>query len=317
MGLQAQLGEIEKAFEDPTVAAYTYQIYPEVAPTRWSDKDLLDSGETSSLYDPKGERYRRIFHLCNLQLQMMENALIALELDRPENREHYFNRGWMNLFRRWSGASYFRRAWAVSIGTYSVGFQRFCEEALGLEIEVRSAPSEWDDLTEREKEFITDRKLHGFVSTRDRRHNGYQYDVWLAQLWVRLDRRGKDDPKNSTFWDNFPIGCSIVRSPLASTGRNGANPEIIFYRIRGYYRQMRLFERMIEGLGDALIREAAGRSAAAENSARPITPVVVFPTEDEENFRRYAYFFERCGLEVKRADVVREARVSQQPAVAD
>lgn len=120
--LQEQLSDLEREFFDPDVAEYTYQIYPE-----------LLAAQIGSPPAPTSEEDRKIFHLGNLQMQLMENVYIALQLDKPRNREHHLNRGWMNLFRRWAQSPLFRQAWAVSIDTYSVGFQLFCEEALGLQ----------------------------------------------------------------------------------------------------------------------------------------------------------------------------------------
>lgn len=131
--LQIQLSRIEKMYQDPAIAEYTYQVYPELL----SDKKKLYNAEKREISPGNEcgqdeENLRKIFHFCNQQMQLMENVFVALQLDKPYNRDHHLNRGWMNLFIRWAKAPFFRHSWEVSIDTYSLGFQKFCEDALNL-----------------------------------------------------------------------------------------------------------------------------------------------------------------------------------------
>jgi hypothetical protein len=65
-------------------------------------------------------------------LQAMENAWIAVSLDAYP--DHPLNRGWMNVFRRWTSSGIFRTHWPAVRGEFSEGFVRFCESELNLTV---------------------------------------------------------------------------------------------------------------------------------------------------------------------------------------
>ena len=111
VGLLEELNALESEFKDSAISDYTREIYPEVALGGSSGADL-----------------QKIFWLCIRQLNFMENVFVQLELDKKHQREHHFNRGWMNLFRRWAASSFFADACMIAIGDYSVGFERFCRD---------------------------------------------------------------------------------------------------------------------------------------------------------------------------------------------
>jgi hypothetical protein len=293
--LQNQLSTIERGFNDPDVAVYTYQIYPEIDPAR----RLKDTSFAKSL-DPRvgvagradlskhkgrtsegkhieeDERFRKIFHLCNLQMQLMENVFIGLELDKPQYRAHYFNRGWMNLFRRWSQAPYFRHAWAISIGTYSVGFQRFCKESLKLQSEVfwkQDIGCEY--LTGREQQYLEQGNLRRFFYGEGHGTAPSEYQIWQARMCVTSTAT----PEDLDDW--FPIGFVVLHF---TRGVNAVRRvDLLFYRIRDYYRQMNLFERMLSTLAKELEAKGIGK---------PRVPL------SKENTKRYSYVFEHHGFEV-------------------
>ncbi|MCC6534705.1 MAG: patatin-like phospholipase family protein [Burkholderiales bacterium] len=73
---------------------------------------------------------RAAFYLCESIIQLMENVYIDVNLETTY--DHPDNRGWMNLFRRFSGAGMLRITWAISAATYGARFQSFCEHHLGL-----------------------------------------------------------------------------------------------------------------------------------------------------------------------------------------
>ena len=52
---------------------------------------------------------------------------LDLEYSAPRNR------GWMNLFRRWSWSQMLSFTWTVTAGTYGARFQSFCEHRLTLD----------------------------------------------------------------------------------------------------------------------------------------------------------------------------------------
>ena len=287
--LQRQLSAVEREFNSPDVAAYTYQLYPEISPAR-NDGTAFSNSLDPRLSGDKAagdEQFRKIFHLCNLQMQLMENAFVNLELDCQQNREHYFNRGWMNLFRRWSQAAYFQRAWAVTIGNYSVGFQKFCEDALRLEAKiVWEANVAWNCLTQREKEYLTNWGL--YQAGGEANNAGYQ--IWVARMCnTELKKHDvQNDMRNS-----FPIGVIVL-----DLGTKDGVPELLFYRIRDYYRQMRLFERMLQTLRAQLPTTSAKNVLESNDTPQKQEKPVATVKLSEKDFAQYAYIFRHNGFTV-------------------
>jgi hypothetical protein len=71
-------------------------------------------------------------HTVIQMLQAMENAWIALDLEAYS--DHPLNRGWMNVFRRWTSSATVQRHWPMVRGEFSEGFVRFCEAELNLTV---------------------------------------------------------------------------------------------------------------------------------------------------------------------------------------
>jgi hypothetical protein len=299
LDLQDRLSDIEREFADPDLNEYTYQLFPEMDPERTTDDAFAKCVDPfrkypSQLFDGKAtkdveaalERFRKVFHVCSRQMQLMENAFLALALDDPSNRDHYYNRGWMNLFRRWSQAAYFRRTFAASIGNYSVSFQVFCKEALDLELQVNCERGEWDNLTEFEQQYLNERDL-GWRVRGETREDAVPdregtYEIWMSH--ARL--RGDDGVRGAL---TFPIGCCVVRV----SGRHGGpqRADLVFYRIRDYYRQMRLFEPMLRAC------------ARAVRESYPGAKLWVFFSNDMPDAERlYGYIFRATGFSTPGSD---------------
>lgn len=104
--------------EDQSLASYDQQIYPEL-------RAVLGMPSTDELSPP-----RAVLHFCNNQLQLMENVFLALNL--AQYHSHPLNRGWMNLFRRWTAAHTMRLLWPSLKSLYSKGFVAFAEYQLNL-----------------------------------------------------------------------------------------------------------------------------------------------------------------------------------------
>jgi GNAT superfamily N-acetyltransferase len=66
----------------------------------------------------------------NVQVQIMENVFYAINLG--EYHAHQINRGWINLFRRWTAKKTFRRIWPGLRPTFSKQFVDFAEYHLNL-----------------------------------------------------------------------------------------------------------------------------------------------------------------------------------------
>lgn len=85
----------------------------------------------SNQWLPRSEReLREAFYVCQSVLQLMENVYTDVDLEREHN--HPDNRGWMNLFRHWTGSSMLRVTWALSCQTYGARFQNFLRRELEL-----------------------------------------------------------------------------------------------------------------------------------------------------------------------------------------
>jgi hypothetical protein len=316
IALQEELGRLEADLaREADLAAYSYQIFSEIDAERARDARFsraLDpltqlargtgTGDGFAVHDP--ERFRKIFHFCNRQLQLMESALMTLELDRPERREHHVNRGWMNLFHRWAEAPYFRATWGIAVGTYSLGFQRFCEEQLGLEscLEWESVP--WSHLSPQERErlagagFKEDDFGPDGIGQPD--EQGRRLGLWMPEVHVEVAGHrqaqlfapgtGAGGPAQERAWfEWFPVGCAVFR---VSNGLRSPLGELLFYRVRKTYRKMRLFERMLES-PPAPIQALRDRGGELR--------VVVSPRH-LETVSRHAYLFERHGFSLHPAE---------------
>ena len=203
----------------------------------------------------------------------MENVVVALDLNEERNRKHHLNRGWMNLFRRWAQAPDFRWVWGVSIGTYSVAFQEFCQEALGLRSLLRfKKDGEWTELTSLERKRLEQWSLAD--GSGNFREGGL---LWLVQMQVK---GGSTDERPGTL---FPVGvCFLTAIKQADHKWNVA---LRYYRIRDYYRRMGLYDRLLPELRVSIETEYG-------------LPEVRFryPGRKRRSMRKYFHILERHGF---------------------
>lgn len=294
VALQEHLSELEEQFCDADVAAYTYEIYPElkhvwrqagpgthVIPLSEKPAETVTPGDTDASLTAEG--VRKIFHVCNMQMQLMENVFIALRLDKVTHRTHYLNRGWINLFQRWAQAPLFRRAWAVSIGTYSVSFQTFCEEVLKLESQVVWRPATDNDLTPRERHLLERQRDQRAVTPGDHTREA----IWVVEMAVRIAPGDAGFTsavdENDAGVDHFPVGFARLKFDTALQ-----QVTLLFYRIHDYYRKMRLMDDMIPALRKRL--EAPDQNMRTFRV--DLSPIAL------ERQTPVAAFFERHGFEV-------------------
>jgi hypothetical protein len=302
--LQKQLGSIQRALADPELASYTHQLYPEINPERSTGSAFARSVDPLLVLErsPDERHLNKLVHVCNTQLELMENVFIALELDRERNRQHHINRGWMNLFRRWSQAPYFRLMWSFSIGTYSVGFQHFCREQLALDMHFHI---EWEQsaeaaLTHAERMVRIDAQKALDAETRSEARA--ELDVRVAHAVMALGRSSGGD----IVWFKFPVGfVALVEAPDSWQIRS--------YRIRDFYRGMDLWDYMLHALRDDLRADGKPQKRLE----------VFFSPDQREHAARYRHVFERHGfaidmethLALKKAPVPR-ARSSTENLIA-
>ena len=113
----------------PQLAFLDAQIYPE-----WPTlAEMVEPAYTGRLWLPETmAELRAGFYLCCRMIELMEDVYRDLCLE--DNFDHPDNRGWMNLFRHWTGAAMLQAAWTVTASTFEARFQRFCEWRLGLSV---------------------------------------------------------------------------------------------------------------------------------------------------------------------------------------
>src|SRR5262249_16016646 len=118
--------EVQEAFRrDPRLWRLTLGLYPELAAP----------GGVGGVRRPGtgGQRARRAaaeVHLIVQMAQEMENAWLSLNLDA--HYAHPLNRGWMDVFHRWSSARAVREHWPVLRAEFGRGFVSFCERQMRM-----------------------------------------------------------------------------------------------------------------------------------------------------------------------------------------
>jgi len=278
--LDRQLVRIEHALAAPELWPYRQEIYPELPADPARPAKPAESPERE---EERANLFRCAFHVCQLQLRVMEQAHRVLGLESDLARAHPANRGYMNLFRRWSCAPTFRRAWAMTIGGYGAAFQRFGQYALNLESRLVWNPHPDDaamtTLEKRElaREPVRPQLDEPTVVLANRKVDRRQ--IWLAEMETHLDR--------DLAPERFPVGLVVFylrrdeeRKPVAA---------IRFIRVRNEYRRMGLFPKMIQTLSKALAGEFPGVRAEMDP-----------PDALRRDVLRYADLFEQAGIAIPR-----------------
>jgi hypothetical protein len=115
---------------DPRLADLSRDLYPE----RLAMLDLAPSHAEGGIglahHDSTAERQRAELHAVGQMLQIMEDSWSLLRLEG--NHDLPMNRGWMNVFRRWSNTEAFHRLWPSLCSEFSVEFVEFCRSELHL-----------------------------------------------------------------------------------------------------------------------------------------------------------------------------------------
>lgn len=103
------------------------QLYPNLSKV----SDEYYPSESGKFLPANYAQFRAGFYFCKRLIQFMQQVYY----DRHLDLEHAApgNRGWMNLFRRWSWSRMLRFTWSVTAGTYGARFQSFCEHHLSLD----------------------------------------------------------------------------------------------------------------------------------------------------------------------------------------
>jgi len=121
LGETDDLKDLERLLrDDPDLLRYDLEIYPELCSVFGVDPGGIAVNPRAAL------------HTCNQQIQLMEQVYLAVKLE--EFHGHSLNRGWMNLFRRWTSSATFRMFWPTVCSMYSQPFVRFAGQHFNLSI---------------------------------------------------------------------------------------------------------------------------------------------------------------------------------------
>ncbi len=66
-------------------------------------------------------------HVCNQLMQLMERVFYDLGLEDPDQRDHPYVQGWIDMFRYWANQKVFQNTWAVTKDSYPERFCKFYE----------------------------------------------------------------------------------------------------------------------------------------------------------------------------------------------
>lgn len=105
--------------QEASLRSLTLKVYPELAAT-------LALPAQDTLQQQHGEFAP--FHILLRVLQVLQNAWLSLRLD--VHYAHPLNRGWLDVFRRWTGTHTFRKHWPVLRSEFGRGFVSFCERQM-------------------------------------------------------------------------------------------------------------------------------------------------------------------------------------------
>jgi predicted acylesterase/phospholipase RssA len=117
--------EVEQELRrDPSLRSFSRDLFPELSN---GQPETITQGAAPM---PKPDTSIPELHMVCHMLQVMENAWLGLSLGKYH--EHPLNRGWMNVFRRWTDSDAFSRYWPALRGQYGQEFVQFCEKELKL-----------------------------------------------------------------------------------------------------------------------------------------------------------------------------------------
>ncbi|MFZ1764329.1 MAG: GNAT family N-acetyltransferase, partial [Nitrospira sp.] len=242
LGETDDLKDLERLLrDDPDLLRYDLEIYPELRSVFGIDPGAIAVNPRAAL------------HTCNLQIQLMEQVYLAVNLEEFHN--HALNRGWMNLFRRWTSAETFRLFWPTLCGMYSQQFVRFAEPHLNLSIDevvvleamgptsdlsslVRDLSIEWDSVPDYAETFM--QALHKPLPLEEPTGDHTRRAAWHMRL------KARPSPDDSA-------GPGEILAVVAATRLSVAGHRLALHGwVRPAYRGLglghRLFRRAIEEL---------------------------------------------------------------------
>jgi hypothetical protein len=237
---------VQEAFrQDSRLWRLNLDLYPELDP----EQALARLAEAET---PEQQAARRCAELRVIaqMLQVMENAWLSLNLG--DLYAHPLNRGWIDVFHRWTSAETVRNHWPLLRGEFGKDFVRFCEKQMRLgEVEGRPVPLDGNQA----QPHLLARLCLEFAD---------QWPEWTAEFQGRLERASQSTPPLA--WliypdnpypaaqapalegqDQVPAGVILV-SPAAEYGSETPGPTAYNFLVwmRGAYRNT--------GLGRSAVR---------------------------------------------------------------
>jgi hypothetical protein len=181
---------------------------------------------------PRGEReLREAFYVCQSILQLMENVYVDVDLEREHN--HPDNRGWMNLFRHWSGSSMLRVAWALSCQTYGARFQSFLRREVGFSNE--------DGMEFKKIESSECNPVEKIEVGRVRQMTPNAADACLLGIYINVRTPLHDTPFQ------FRVGLLLVTEPVCAEKPADSRPGILHWvRVQAQLQNMGLGTSAVE-----------------------------------------------------------------------
>jgi hypothetical protein len=113
--------EVDRQLRGDPFQRLRQELYPEARDGQPAQAPALAAGSPTASIE---------LQMVGELLQAMEMVWFGLKLDAYH--AHPLNRGWMNLFRRWTNAPKFHAYWPFLRGELSQEFVRFCEQALNM-----------------------------------------------------------------------------------------------------------------------------------------------------------------------------------------
>lgn len=208
----------ERVRSNPSLEFLDAQMYPE-----W--QSLTKKNQEHGL-PKKPDDWRSGFYLCHSLLQLMENVYLDLKLD--ENHAHPDNRGWMNLFKHWSGSAMLAATWAVSAATFGARFQSFCRRELGLDVGEIEIDETSLENARKALNFLEQTLLDEFINYNQL---GTVASVIVISLAVK-------DPVTLKNIAAFTVGFAIVQNEINRR-------RIVYFRIQDHLRRMGLARRAL------------------------------------------------------------------------
>ncbi|HEY7312336.1 MAG TPA: hypothetical protein VH643_23430 [Gemmataceae bacterium] len=244
----------ESLRRDTRLRRLTFDLYPEL-----EAQQPLCSALPKETPAEQAERCGAELHVILQMLQVMENAWLSLNLD--VYYAHPLNRGWMDVFHRWTSAKTVRWFWPLLRSEMARGFVSFCEKQMKLgEVKSKLEPIQPTDAASPDFERIR-------VEFQDQWPKHYQ-----TVLTVPLGRIGQNG-KDMGWWifpqNTYPLSAPPPAAPRVPFGIILVSPaeETETYNflvwMRGAYRNSGLGRFAVQ----TALREIAERLAKGETKS--------------------------------------------------